>query len=160
MKAPITSPSISADDVSDETLFVEVKVEELVGFSEEQLVPIGKIELEVMFGSEGLCRRTVMKFTVVRASSPYNIILGRTGMKELWEISSTTHAMMKFLTPRGIATLVARTVAVFKCRCLEEKQVMPEEKSDKKVLEDKKKLLEEDILVNPAFPEQKITIST
>ncbi|GKD31524.1 hypothetical protein Tco_1242302 [Tanacetum coccineum] len=28
---------------------------ELVGFSGEQLLPMGKIELEVMFGSEGLC---------------------------------------------------------------------------------------------------------
>ncbi|GKB96493.1 hypothetical protein Tco_0982630, partial [Tanacetum coccineum] len=37
---------------------------ELVGFSGEQLLPIRKIELEVMFGSEGLSRRTMMKFTV------------------------------------------------------------------------------------------------
>nr|GEW45694.1 hypothetical protein [Tanacetum cinerariifolium] len=37
---------------------------ELVGFSREQLIPIVKVELEVAFGSEGLCRRTMMKFTV------------------------------------------------------------------------------------------------
>nr|GEW55675.1 reverse transcriptase domain-containing protein [Tanacetum cinerariifolium] len=78
---------------------------ELVSFSGEQLLPIGKIELEVMFGSEGLSRRTMMKFTVVQASSPYNIILGRTGIRELRAILSTTHAMMKFLTSRWIATL-------------------------------------------------------
>ncbi|GJX70640.1 reverse transcriptase domain-containing protein [Tanacetum coccineum] len=88
---------------------------ELVGFSGEQLLPIGRIELEVMFGSEGLCRRTMMKFTVVQASSPYNIILGRTGMRELRAISSITHAMMKFPTPRGIATLVPWTAAIFEC---------------------------------------------
>nr|GEW87957.1 reverse transcriptase domain-containing protein [Tanacetum cinerariifolium] len=41
---------------------------ELVGFSEEQLIPIGKVELEVAFGSEGLCRRIMMKFMVVRVS--------------------------------------------------------------------------------------------
>nr|GEW93001.1 zf-CCHC domain-containing protein/UBN2 domain-containing protein [Tanacetum cinerariifolium] len=58
-----------------------------------------------MFGNEGLSRRTMMKFMVVQASSPYNIILGRTGIRELRAISSTTHAMIKFLTPRGIATL-------------------------------------------------------
>nr|GEV24595.1 reverse transcriptase domain-containing protein [Tanacetum cinerariifolium] len=69
---------------------------ELVGFSGEQLLPMGKIELEVMFGSGGLCRRTTMKFTVVQASSPYNIILGRTEMRELRAISCTTHAMIKF----------------------------------------------------------------
>ncbi|GKB35285.1 reverse transcriptase domain-containing protein [Tanacetum coccineum] len=82
---------------------------ELVGFSGEQLLPMGKIELEVMFGSEGLCRKTTMKFTLVKASSSYNIILGRTRMKELRAISSIMHAMMKFPTPRGIATLVPQT---------------------------------------------------
>ncbi|GKC04052.1 reverse transcriptase domain-containing protein [Tanacetum coccineum] len=76
---------------------------ELVGFSGEQLLPMGKIELDVVFGSEGLCRRTMMKFTVVQASSPYNIILGRTGIKELRAIPSTMHAMIKFPTPSGIA---------------------------------------------------------
>nr|GEV12308.1 reverse transcriptase domain-containing protein [Tanacetum cinerariifolium] len=34
------------------------------GFSGEKLFPMGKIELEVMFGSEGLSRRTTMRFTV------------------------------------------------------------------------------------------------
>ncbi|GJX84809.1 reverse transcriptase domain-containing protein [Tanacetum coccineum] len=94
---------------------------ELVGFSGEQLLPMGKIELEVMFRSEGLCRKTTMKFTVVKASSPYNIILGWTRMKELRAIPSTMHAMMKFPTPRGIATLVPRTTAIFECRQLEGK---------------------------------------
>nr|GEW41295.1 reverse transcriptase domain-containing protein [Tanacetum cinerariifolium] len=66
---------------------------ELVEIFEEQLISMGKIDLEEMFGSEGLCRRTMMKFTVVRASSPYNIILGHTRMKELRAISSITHAI-------------------------------------------------------------------
>ncbi|GJT54136.1 reverse transcriptase domain-containing protein [Tanacetum coccineum] len=90
---------------------------ELVGFSiEQQLILIGKVELEVAFGSKGLYRRMIMKFTVVRVSSPYNIILGRTRMKELRAVLSTIHAMMKFPTPREIATLVARTTSVFKCQ--------------------------------------------
>nr|GEW76363.1 reverse transcriptase domain-containing protein [Tanacetum cinerariifolium] len=84
MNTPITFPPITADDVADEPLIIEAEVEgyltqtELVGFFGEQLISIGKIELNVTFGSEGLCRRTMMKFTMVRASSPYNIILGRT----------------------------------------------------------------------------------
>ncbi|GJS52368.1 hypothetical protein Tco_0625730 [Tanacetum coccineum] len=65
-------------------------------------------------GSEGIYRRMIMKFTVVRVSSPYNIILGRTGMRELRAVLSTIHAMMKFPTLREIATLVARTTSVFK----------------------------------------------
>nr|GEV35328.1 reverse transcriptase domain-containing protein [Tanacetum cinerariifolium] len=81
---------------------------ELVGFSEEQLRSMGKIELEVVFRNEGLSRITIMKFTVVEASSPYNIILGRTGMRERHAVSSTTRAMMKFPTSRGIATLARK----------------------------------------------------
>ncbi|GKE35200.1 hypothetical protein Tco_1454522 [Tanacetum coccineum] len=126
---------------------------ELVGFSGEQLLPMGKIELEVMFGSEGLCRRTMMKFTVVQASSPYNIILGRTGMRELRAIPSTTHAMMKFLTPRGIATLVPRTASIFECRHLEEKQTCPEEQPKERMLEKDENAIEEEVMVNPAFPD-------
>ncbi|GJR67963.1 hypothetical protein Tco_0014028 [Tanacetum coccineum] len=113
---PITFPPILADDVSDEPLIVEAEIEvfltELVGFSGEQLIPIGKIKLDVAFGNEGLCRRTMMKFTVVGAFSAYNIILGRTRMRSLRAVSSTIHAMMKFPTPRGITTLVARTATV------------------------------------------------
>nr|GEW82750.1 reverse transcriptase domain-containing protein [Tanacetum cinerariifolium] len=56
---------------------------------------------------------------VVEASSPYNIILGRTEIRELHVVSSTTHAMMKFPTPRGIATLVPRRDAIFECRHIE-----------------------------------------
>nr|GEW22067.1 reverse transcriptase domain-containing protein [Tanacetum cinerariifolium] len=42
---------------------------DLVGFTGEATKPLGIIELEVCFRSEGLCRRTTMKFTVIR--SPY-----------------------------------------------------------------------------------------
>ncbi|GJT14303.1 hypothetical protein Tco_0861345 [Tanacetum coccineum] len=82
---------------------------------------MGKIELSVMFGSEGLCRRTMMKFTVVRASSPYNIILGRTARRKASD---------------------------------------PREKADKEILKSKKEPVKEEVLVNLAFSEQRITIGT
>ncbi|GJT06147.1 hypothetical protein Tco_0840609 [Tanacetum coccineum] len=104
MNIPITFPPVLADDVTYDPLIVEAEVEGyLVG-------------LEVAFGSEGIFRRTMMKFIIVRASSPYNIILGRTEMRELRNVSSTIHAMMKFPTPRGIETLVIRTSPVYECR--------------------------------------------
>ncbi|GJZ54571.1 reverse transcriptase domain-containing protein [Tanacetum coccineum] len=128
INAPITFPLILSDDMSDEPLIIEVEVEGYLVqrvFVDQgatvQLLPLEKIKLKVMFDSEGLFRRTMMKFTIVQASSPYNIILGRTGMRELRTISSTTHAMMKFPTPRGIATLVPQTTAIFKCWQLEGK---------------------------------------
>nr|GEV75143.1 reverse transcriptase domain-containing protein [Tanacetum cinerariifolium] len=105
-------------------------------FSEEQLIPIWKVELEVTFRSKGLCRRTMMKFMVVRVSSPYNIILGRTGIRVLKAISSTIHAMMKFPTPRGVATLVVQNSPVYECRWLEKKKVVQEEKDEEAVREE------------------------
>ncbi|GJS82206.1 hypothetical protein Tco_0748747 [Tanacetum coccineum] len=199
MNSLITFPPLSADDLLDEPLIIEVEVEgylvrrvfvdqeaavqvmfehcfdnlpssvkarltptqtELVSFSEEQLIPIGKVEIEVAFGSEGLCRRMMMRFMVVRASSPYNIILGRTGMRELRTVSSTIHAMMKFATLRGIATLVTRTTFMFEYRLLEKKAAEQEGKV-KEVWSDKQKdPAEEEILINPALLEQKVTTRT
>ncbi|GJU19855.1 hypothetical protein Tco_1153197 [Tanacetum coccineum] len=169
LDTPITFPPIPADDVSDEPLIIEAEVEGYLVrrvFVDqgavvqviEQLIPMGKIELSVMFGSEGLSRRTMMKFTMVRASSSYNIISGRTDMKELRAISSTTHAMMKFPIPKGIAILVAGTAAVFECHQLEEKHVVPKRGLDEEILKDKKEPTEEEVLVNHAFLEQKATI--
>ncbi|GJT36512.1 reverse transcriptase domain-containing protein [Tanacetum coccineum] len=97
---------------------------DLVGFAGEVSKPLGKIELEVCFGNRGLCRRTFMKFIVVRAPSPYNTILGRPGLKTLRAIPFTIHAMMKFPTLKGVATLVTRTLIITECRCLEKKQMV------------------------------------
>ncbi|GJR02451.1 reverse transcriptase domain-containing protein [Tanacetum coccineum] len=81
-------------------------------------------------------------------------------MRELQAISSTTHVMMKFLTPRGIATLVPRTAAIFECRQLESKRILSEAQPDEGIIENNKSLAEEDVMINPAFPDQRITIGT
>ncbi|GJR24103.1 reverse transcriptase domain-containing protein [Tanacetum coccineum] len=126
----------------------------MVGFAGEVSKLLGKIELEVCFGNGGLCRRTSMKFIVVRAPSPYKIILRRPGLKTLRAIPSTIHAMMKFPTPKGVATLVTRMLIITECRRLEKKQMVkegsPEEKGEVAV--------REEVLVNLSFPDQLVTI--
>ncbi|GJZ17534.1 reverse transcriptase domain-containing protein, partial [Tanacetum coccineum] len=104
---------------------------DLVGFAGEVAKPLGKIDLEVCFGNEGLSRRTSMKFIIIRAPSPYNIILGRPGLKILHAIPSTIHSMIKFPTPKGIATLMIR-------------EETPQEEEGVDVTEQ--------IIVNPSFP--------
>ncbi|GJU47983.1 reverse transcriptase domain-containing protein [Tanacetum coccineum] len=89
---------------------------DLVGFAGEVAKPLGKIDLEVCFGNEGLSRRMSIKFLVIRAPSPYNIILGRPGLKELHATPSTIHSMIRFPTPKGIATLVTRATIIAECR--------------------------------------------
>ena len=134
MKVPITFPSFTTRDLSDEPLIIEGDIEgylvrriyvdegssvdvmyehcfnnlsadirerlrdtstSLVGFSGETNKPLGKIELELRFGDHSMYRRTMMTFCVVRSPSPYNVILGRTGLKKLRAIPSTIHSMIK-----------------------------------------------------------------
>lgn len=108
--------------------------------------------MDVEFGNEGLSRRTTMKFTIIRAPSPYNVILGRSGLKALRAIPSTIHAMMKFPTPRGIATLLTRSTAISECRKREDNKVINEE------AELEKESPPEEIMINPAYPDQLVTI--
>ncbi|GKC36691.1 hypothetical protein Tco_1049075 [Tanacetum coccineum] len=155
MNIPISFPAISSEDISEEPLIVETEVEgylvrrvyvdegssmevmfehcfenlspkikarlrethtDLVGFAGEVSKPLGKIELEVCFGNEGLCKKTSMKFIVERALSPYNIILGRPGR-------------------------------------LEKKQMIEENPKGKREV-----AVTEEVLVNPSFPDQLVTI--
>ncbi|GJW09011.1 reverse transcriptase domain-containing protein [Tanacetum coccineum] len=127
---------------------------DLVGFAGEVAKPLGKINLEVRFGNEGLSRRTSMKFIIIRAPSPYNVILGRPGLKILHAIPSTIHSMIKFPTPKGIATLIARTITIAECRLREEKQMIREETPQEEEGVD----VTEQIIVNPSFPDQMVTI--
>ncbi|GJZ85483.1 reverse transcriptase domain-containing protein [Tanacetum coccineum] len=133
-----------------------------IGFVGEVIMPVCKIKLEVTFEDEGLCRKIMMKFVVIRASSPYNIILGRTGLKTIRAIPSSIHSMMKCPTPRGMAKLVTRAVIISECRRLEKKQMIDKEEHQKNVSIEEEKPKEvsliEEILVNPAYPDKLVTI--
>ncbi|GJV65219.1 reverse transcriptase domain-containing protein [Tanacetum coccineum] len=76
MRALITFPAVSSEEVSDEPIIIEAIMEgymtDLVGFPGEVVKPLEKMELEVVFGDRGLFRRVMMKFTIIRAPSPYN----------------------------------------------------------------------------------------
>ncbi|PWA99206.1 histidine kinase-like ATPase domain, Zinc finger, CW-type [Artemisia annua] len=184
MKAPITFPPITTEDLSDEPLIVEgdiagylvwrIYVDEgssvdvietstsLIGFSGETNKPLGKIELEVRFGDNGMYRRTMMTFCVVRSPSPDNVILGRTGLKEMRAIPSTIHSMIKFPTPKGIATLIARPSMVSECHRLEEKQTVEKPKvvvpQEAEITGEDDVIGTEEVLINPAYPEQLVVI--
>nr|GEU91231.1 hypothetical protein [Tanacetum cinerariifolium] len=144
------------DDISDNPLIIEAEVEGY--WTEEQLIPIRKVELWVKFRGYGLFRKTMLKFTMVRVSSHYNIILGRTRMRELRAVSSTVRVMVKFPTLRGIATLIARTAPVYECRWSEKRVVKHDEEIEVKEPEEVEESGEERVLVNLTFPKQMVTI--
>ncbi|GKC82290.1 hypothetical protein Tco_1138007 [Tanacetum coccineum] len=73
-----------------------------------------------------------MKFTVIATPSPYNIIPSRPGIKALRAIPSTIYVMMKFATPRGVATLVIGTTTIYECQRSEKRRMVEEPKQEKK----------------------------
>ncbi|GJR45766.1 hypothetical protein Tco_1313869 [Tanacetum coccineum] len=78
-------------------------------------------------------------------------------MRDLRGVSSTVHAMVKFPTPKGIATLIARTKPMYECRW-SERQVVENEKGHETTTSRELEGPEEEVLVNPAYPKQSITI--
>ncbi|GJX90157.1 reverse transcriptase domain-containing protein [Tanacetum coccineum] len=176
MKVPIVFPPLSAEDVSDEPLVIEAVMEGYLSHDEVAIEEhtdgssrfrrgsgeaVGKIELEVVFEDGGLFRTVMINFTVVRAPSPYNVIFGRMGLRALRAVSSTIHSMIKFPTPRGIATLVTQTVIIAECQRLEKKQMIEKGASQKTLQEEegpKRVDLTEQTLINLAYPDQLVTI--
>ncbi|GKC56257.1 hypothetical protein Tco_1083855, partial [Tanacetum coccineum] len=138
MNTPITFPLVLADDVSNEPLVIEAEVEGPFGPNLDEAS--GFLWRATDSNEEGGIGSSIRK------------------MRELRAVSSTIHAMIKFPTPKGIATLVARATSVFKCRRLEKKQAEQERKTEEVKPGRQGELAEEEILINPAFLEQKVTI--
>nr|XP_043630179.1 uncharacterized protein LOC122601489 [Erigeron canadensis] len=74
----------------------------LVGFLNERTWSLGEVTLNVTVGEVPRTRSEMLTFVIVRAESPYNIILGRPAMRKLGMVPSPIHAIVKFPTPRGI----------------------------------------------------------
>ncbi|GKD90741.1 hypothetical protein Tco_1366248 [Tanacetum coccineum] len=55
----------------------------MIGFSGETYHPLGVIDLRVTLGKEGRSKTVLIEFAIIKCRSPYNIIIGRTGMRSL-----------------------------------------------------------------------------
>ncbi|XP_076952010.1 uncharacterized protein LOC143625606 [Bidens hawaiensis] len=77
----------------------------LIGFSGEVLEPLGSLTLPLTLRHGERTRTVCLRFSVVRAPSKYNIILGRPGIKALRAVASTVHGYLRFPTPIGVATI-------------------------------------------------------
>ncbi|GJR55428.1 reverse transcriptase domain-containing protein [Tanacetum coccineum] len=94
----------------------------LIGFSGETYHPLGIIDLRVTMGETERNKTVLMEFAIVKCHSPYNVIIGRTGMRSLRAVGSTIHSMIKFLTNQGIVTMETSREALWECRQLEKVQ--------------------------------------
>jgi hypothetical protein len=67
--------------------------------------PIGKIRLDVIFGSENNFRREPIWFEVVNLSSAYHAILGRPALTKFMGVPHYAYLKMKLPGPKGVITV-------------------------------------------------------
>nr|GFA49786.1 reverse transcriptase domain-containing protein [Tanacetum cinerariifolium] len=94
----------------------------LVGFSDKVSYPIGTINLNVTMGESERIQTIPMEFAVVKIHSPYNVILGRTGLRIVGAVVCTIHSMIKFSTANRIAIVTTKKETLHECRKMEEAQ--------------------------------------
>ncbi|GJZ06363.1 reverse transcriptase domain-containing protein [Tanacetum coccineum] len=94
----------------------------LVGFFGEVSYPIGTINLNVTMEEQERLRTIPMESEVVKSHSPYNVILGRTGLRSLGVVASTIYSMIKFPTANGIATMTTKRETLYEFQRMEEAQ--------------------------------------
>ncbi|KAI5005983.1 hypothetical protein ZWY2020_033226 [Hordeum vulgare] len=68
--------------------------------------PIGKIQLDILFGDKAHFRRESIWFEVVDLSSPYHALLGRPALAKFMTIPHYAYLKMKMPGPKGIITVV------------------------------------------------------
>jgi hypothetical protein len=83
----------------------------IFGFSGEPVIPLGKTVLPVLAGPVNL----QTEFIVVKASSPYNAIMGRDWLHRMKAIPSTLHQKLRFPTADGVMELNGDQVAAKQC---------------------------------------------
>jgi len=101
----------SSADILYRSAFEEMKIDRnkviparhsLVGFTGEQVLPLGSIELPVTAGTYPRKNTIMVQFLIIDRPSAYNAILERTALNELKAVTSTPHLSMKFPTEEGV----------------------------------------------------------
>ncbi|GKE52782.1 hypothetical protein Tco_1487938 [Tanacetum coccineum] len=77
----------------------------LVGFSWERSYPEGVVDLELKVVTHPLSRTIMLEFYVVKSTSNYNVLLGRSAMQKLNIGVSTIRSVVEFPTREGIFTV-------------------------------------------------------
>jgi hypothetical protein len=67
--------------------------------------PMGRIELEVLFGGKDNHRREPIWFEVVDLNNPYHALLGRPALAKFMAVPHYAYLKMKLPGPRGVITV-------------------------------------------------------
>nr|GEU72701.1 reverse transcriptase domain-containing protein [Tanacetum cinerariifolium] len=124
-----------------------------IGFSGEIIWPLGKISLLVKIGDDEHSTSTWMNFVIVRSSSPYNEIIGRTGVRKIQTVPSIAHGMLKFPIAGGILTLKSSKIIPIECVVVSRSEGQP--RAAHQAIEERI-----NVVINPKYPEQTIMIGS
>ncbi|GJY40220.1 hypothetical protein Tco_0427490 [Tanacetum coccineum] len=125
----------------------------LIGFSGETIWPIGQISLLVKIGDKEHSTSAWMNFIVIRSPSQHNGIIGRTGIRKIRVVPSTSHGMLKFLVKGGTVTIQSSRVIPMECAMIFEPST--QHLMTSQVLEERIK-----VAIHPKYPEQTIAIGS
>jgi hypothetical protein len=68
--------------------------------------PMGKIQIDVMFGNRDNCRVENLMFEVVDLESPYHALLGRPALAKFMASTHVAYLKMKMPGPKGVITII------------------------------------------------------
>ncbi|XP_027150491.1 uncharacterized protein LOC113750749 [Coffea eugenioides] len=87
----------------------------LVGFGGHVVYPKGMVSLMVIVGHYPHCQTIPVSFAIVKADSPYNMLIGRPALNVLKVVYSTYHLSFKFSPPAGVAEVSSDVNAAKEC---------------------------------------------
>jgi hypothetical protein len=117
--------------------------------------PLGRVQLEVLFGEKGNSHREPIWFKVVDISSPYHALLRRPALAKFMAVPHYAYLKMKLPGPRGVITVSGNFKKSLACAKessqLAEALVIAEEKRQ---LLHRVELAQQDVLVRQLSVEQ------
>ncbi|GKF24701.1 hypothetical protein Tco_0077023 [Tanacetum coccineum] len=125
----------------------------LIGFNGEIIWPMGQILLPVKIGDAKHFTSIWMNFVVIRSPSPYNRIIRRPRVREIQEVPSTAHRLLKFPVSGGILTLRSSRIILLECTMVFKQEAQPSD-----VIQTAEERIK--VAIHPEYPEQTIGIGS
>ncbi|GJX90906.1 reverse transcriptase domain-containing protein [Tanacetum coccineum] len=119
----------------------------------EIIWPLGQIQLLVRIGDEEHSASAWINFVVIRSPSPYNEIIGRSGVRKLQAVPLTAHGMLKLPVEGGVITLKSSRLVLLECVLVFGPEETPQ--APKPIVEERVK-----VAINPEYLEQTIMIGS